>query len=351
MKKPFDLLAEFGKFGLERKISLRDPATLAAFIDHVGGAVEQALTDPLLLYGKRTEAMFEALLVSLGGFKLLKAEDSGRLFPNSGYRVPDFRVVLNDSSHWLIEVKNVYKSDPLQQRRRLFSKSHYEELAAYAEATGAKLKIAVFWARWSMWTLVSPDRLVGADGGINLDMQTAMRFNELGRLGDQTIGTRAPLRLRFAMDPFRTSSVAADGTVHATISEAQVFCGDEEVTDPVGLEIMWVFMQYGEWQEDGPNAIVENDRLLAIEFRWEPIESINQGFEIVGTLSRMFARYYAKHTEDEGEVVQLRAPLRPEWFAPLVRKEKGNRSLPLWQFIQQPNFDTPQDKAVDGISS
>lgn len=43
MKKPFDLLAEFGKFGLERKISLRDPATASDFIAHVGEAVERSL--------------------------------------------------------------------------------------------------------------------------------------------------------------------------------------------------------------------------------------------------------------------------------------------------------------------
>ena len=124
MGKPFDLLAEFGKFGLERRMSLRDPATISAFIGHVGDRVEGALGDSPLLYGQRTEAMFEAFLVSLGEFELLKGEDSGRLFPDVRYRVPDFRVVLKDGSHWLIEVKNVYEPDPLQQRRRVFSASH-----------------------------------------------------------------------------------------------------------------------------------------------------------------------------------------------------------------------------------
>ena len=90
MKKPFDLLAEFGNFGHARKISLRDPATFSAFVRHVGYEVQRALDDPILLYGQRTEAMFEALLVSLGGFELLKPEDSGRLFP-AGVVLPGFR--------------------------------------------------------------------------------------------------------------------------------------------------------------------------------------------------------------------------------------------------------------------
>ena len=43
--------------------------------------------------------MFEALMVSLGEFQLLKGEDGDRLFPNDRYRIPDFRIVLKDDSH------------------------------------------------------------------------------------------------------------------------------------------------------------------------------------------------------------------------------------------------------------
>ena len=350
MKKPFDLLAEFGKFGHARKISLRDPATFSAFVRHVGDEVQRALDDSTLLYGQRTEAMFEALLVSLGGFDLLKSEDSGRLFPASRYISPDFRVVLGDGAHWLIEVKNVYEQEPSQQRRRLFAETHFRKLAAYAQKTGAELKIAVFWARWSIWTLVSPDRLIGPDGGIDLDMQTAIRVNEFSRLGDRMFGTRPPLRLRVAMDPARTSSVDTDGMVRATIGDAKVFCGDEELTEPAEREIAWVFMQYGEWQEHDPEPILDGNRLLAIDFRWEPRDPTGQGFEIVGTLSRMFARYYAQHTVDGGAVVQLRAPLRPDWFAPLVNMKIRSGALPLWRIELQPNFDIPQEVAANGIS-
>ncbi|MDO9068416.1 MAG: hypothetical protein Q7W05_08165, partial [Deltaproteobacteria bacterium] len=113
----------------------------------------------------------------------------------------------------------------------------------------------------------------------------------------------------------------------------------------------FVFMQHGEWKEDGPNAVVEEDRLLAIEFQWKPKEPTDQGFEMVGTLSRMFARYYAEHTIDQGAVVQLRAPLRPNWFAPLVQTKYRSQALPLWRFIQQPNFDPHEDTTIDGISN
>ena len=350
MKKPFDLLTEFGKFGLEQKISLRDPAASSKFLHHVKGEIERALDDSVLVHGQRTEAMFEALLIGLGGFKLLKVEDNGRVFPTGSYLIPDFRVVLNDGAHWLIEVKNVYESDPSQQRRRLFTKSHLANLTAYAEATSVELKIAGFWARWSMWTLVSPSCLIEIDDRLYLDMPTAIRKNDLSRLGDRIIGTRPPFRLRLAMDPERTGSVNANGEVHATINDVKIFCVDEELIEPVERQIAWLLMQYGDWRADGPVPILDHDCLLAIEFRWEPEEPAGQGFEFVGTLSRMFTRYYAEHTVDRGDVVQLRAPPRPNWFAPLVNMNGGSRALPLWQFIQQPDFDTPADKTSNGGS-
>ena len=346
MDKPFELLAELGKFSGERKISLRDPETAAAFIQHTSDGVQRALDNEALLHGHRTEAMFEALLVSLGHFQLLKAEDSGRCFPEGRYAVPDFRIVVPDGAHWLVEVKNVYEPDPYQQHRRLLSQSYLEKLASYAEATGAELMVAVFWARWSIWTLVSPFRLTGADGGVDLDMQTAMRVNELSTLGDRRIGTRPPLRLRLLMDPQRTSAIDAQGNVSATIGNTALFCDEEEITDPTEQKIAWVFIQHGEWCEDeSPEPIIDGDRLLAIDFRWNPVEPTGQGFEFVGTLSTMFARHFAQHTIDSGSVVQLRAPLRPNWFKPLLSMQGGSRALPLWQFAQQPNFETLPDGA------
>lgn len=339
MPKAFDLLAEFGRFGLERKMSLRSPKTAAAFVAHVGEAVERALADPVLLQGQRAEAMFEALLVSLGDFKLLKAEDSGRLFPQEQYRAPDFRVVLNDGTQWLIEVKNVYEPEAFRQERRLFNQRYYEPLAAYAAATGAELKLAVFWARWSLWTLVSPERLRDSKGDLILNMQEAMAINELCRLGDRMIGTRAPLRLRLEADPARTGPIASDGSVPFTIGSAQILCGDAVVTDPVEQEIAWIFIQHGEWRELEPKPILDGNRLVAIEFEWTPEQPTGQGFEMIGSLSRMFARHYAGHTIEENAVIQLRAPLKPGWFAPLLQPNYRGQALPLWRFVLQPNYD------------
>jgi len=120
----------------------------------------------------------------------------------------------------------------------------------------------------------------------------------------------------------------------------QMFCGEDEILDPTEREIAWIFMQHGEWEEHEPAAELDGDRVKWIEYRWEPIQRQNQGFEMIGTLSRMFARYYAEMTVNEREVVQVHAPLRPGWFAPLVSTDYKSKALPLWRFILQPNYES-----------
>lgn len=45
MLKPFNLLAELATFGVERRLSLRDPALKEAFGAHVSSSVDRALAD------------------------------------------------------------------------------------------------------------------------------------------------------------------------------------------------------------------------------------------------------------------------------------------------------------------
>lgn len=332
----FDLLAELARFGAEHRVSLRDPDTLRVFTSSVRRTLDDALANPALLHGQRTEAMFEAMLISLGDFSVLKAEDQGRVYPRTGFRVPDFRVVLTDLTQWLIEVKNVYEEDASKTIRRLMNKEYREELENYASATAAELKLAVFWARWGIWTLVSPARFVNDNGNLDLNMVHAMEENELVRLGDRTVGTRPPLRILFTADPEKTSPIAPDGKVKFTIGNAQIFCGQEELVDAVERQIAWIFMHYGRWEEAEPVPIRAGNLLKGIEFRWEPPVESDQGFAMVGALSEIFSRYYAEKTFEDREVAQLFAEARPDWFAPFVKGEQISDALPLWIFSIYP---------------
>ena len=181
MPKPFNLLGEVAAFGDAHQVSLRDPAFREAFEGYVRQGVDDALADPILLHGQRTEALFEALVVALDDVRLLKAEDGGRIFPADRYRIADYRIVLNDGEQWLVEVKNVHIDDPQNQRRRIMHQAYHRAMAAYAQATGARLMLAVYWARWSIWTLVPPEQFVDAKGDVVLDMMQAIPANELAR--------------------------------------------------------------------------------------------------------------------------------------------------------------------------
>ena len=152
--------------------------------------------------------------VSLGEYTLLKAEDNGRVLPGDRYIAPDFRVVLLDGTQWLIEVKNAYVVDSFEPERRFMTKPYREKLENYAAATGGRLKLAVFWAAWGIWTLVSPEQLVDEQGNVSFDMGSGFIENELGSLGDLMIGTKPPLRLRLEADPDTIRPVGPDGVVN-----------------------------------------------------------------------------------------------------------------------------------------
>ena len=327
--RPFDLLGELAKFGIEHSIPLNDPEAIPKFAIFVGRALGGALSNPALLHGQRVEAMFEALLVSLGQFTLLKAEDNGKVHPIDRYIAPDFRVVLLDGTQWLIEVKNAYVKDAFDPERRFMTRRYREKLENYATATGGRLKLAVFWAAWGIWTLVSPEQFVDEQGNVSFDMGSGFLENELGTLGDRLIGTKPPIRLRLEANPGTISPIGPDGMVNFTIEEFRIFSGREELLDPTEKEIAWAFMLYGDWVESEPIPVLEEGVLTAVEFRWDPDKDRNDPFSTIGTFSQVFSRYYSEHTMENEKIVQLYAPPQPGWFAPLLADDYKSKALPL----------------------
>jgi hypothetical protein len=338
-------LTTFARFGREQRMSLRDPK----FADTFSGVVEErlaaALGNDALLYGQRTQNMFEALVVSLGHYKLLKSEDTGVVHPEGMYTAPDFRVILHDGAQWLIEVKNVHDTDPHRQRFRIRERD-FAQLRNYALAMNCPLKFALYWARWRVWTLIEASDLVPVDGKLAIDMFKAVPLSELACLGDRMIGTKPPLKLRFIADTSKPRSLSPTGEVALTIARAAAFCGDIEITDPIERSIAWIFMQFGEWVCGEPQALMTGNKVDAIELEWMPRERANEGedFEMIGTLSSMFSRHYATQTLGEEGVVQTEAELTPDWFAPLVASgDQHSIALPLWRFVLQANRQ-PQQK-------
>jgi hypothetical protein len=348
-KPPFDLLTVFGRFGREQKLSLRDPASQEAFLTSAKEALGSAVNNDALMHGQRTENMFAALVVSLGHYTLLNREDSGAAYPSSQFQAPDFRIVLKDGSQWLVEVKNFYDEKP---ERQLFSvtEPYLARLQRYADVTHCPLKFAIYWARWRIWTIIDPSALEPRDGKLVIDMFKAVRVNQFAELGDMTIGTTPPLKFRLVVDTSKPRQVADNGEVRFTIERAAFYSAETEVTSPLEQKIAWILADIGDWECSGSEAHIFDGKLDAIEMVWTPRERANphERFEMIGTLSTMFSRYYAEHTLDDQGVVQTEAELTPDWFAPLMASEHKSEALPLWRFILQSN--RPDEPIVEATS-
>jgi hypothetical protein len=339
-KPPIDLLMTFARFGRQQRLSLRDPKAAEAFTGTVKEQLAEALGNEALLHGQRVQNMFEALVVSLGQYNLLKTEDTGTVHPQGKFTAPDFRVVLRDGAQWLIEVKNVHDADPGRQRFRIRTQD-FDRLKAYAVEVNCPLKFALYWSQWRIWTLIDGDDLAPDGEKLTVDMFRATFVNQFAQLGDRIIGTTPPLKLRLAADTSKPRSVSPTGEVSFTIGRAILFSGDAEITDPVEQKITWILVQFGEWTGQEPKAVMNGNVLEGIEFEWTPSERANedQNFEMIGTLSTMFSRHYAAETLDDGGVMQTEAELTPDWFAPLVATELRTAVLPLWRFVLQPHRD------------
>lgn len=332
--KAFELLASVASFAREHRIALNDPTLVERFIVSAEPRLKEALSDLTLIHGSRTERLFEATVLSLGRFRLLKTEDVGRVHASKHYRAPDFRVVLDDGEQWLVEVKNVRSENASKQETRM-SAAYLASLQSYSDAVGAPLKLAIFWSLWSIWTVISPDRFRRANGGLRVTMEEAVFANEFGRLGEVVIMTRPPLRLVLGASSEMPRTLSNEGLANFVIGSAKLYSGDTELVDPRDRKLAEVLFLYGEWPAEGPFAIMDEAGIAGVEFISESVEPTDQDFDGIGWASRIFSRFYAAQTIDGDQVIQLDGEAAPEWFAPLGDWDFKNSKLPLWLFHQQ----------------
>ena len=304
------------------------------FASHAQDSLARSLEDKAFLHGLRVEKMFEVLVVSLDNFRLFKTEDVGEVHGEDLSRAPDFRLVLKDGEQLLIEVKNVYVENPSKQRKH-FSPEYIKSLLDYSDLMKCSLKVAIFWARWGFWTLVDVKTFQLPDGSVDIKMPDAMKANEMSKLGDIMVGTKAPLRLVLKADLNKPRILHPNDKTEFTIGGVSLFSEEVELDDPIEQQIVWMMMNYGSWEMNGPYPIMNGDSLEGIELIFAPQSLTNQGFEMVGYLSTFFSRYYSEITIKNAEVVQLEGDPVPEWFRPIQKFDHKSAKLPLWNFIHK----------------
>jgi hypothetical protein len=347
----FDIFNALTQFTHEERLSLRDPKAIESFAKEIRTSVDTSITSDTFLYGQRTQAMFEALVLSLGQAKLMKQEDAGDLYSiDEQIRVPDLRLVLLDGKQLLIEVKNFYQpTDPFQPFEQ--EKDYIDGLIKYAELIGCELRIAVYWARWNWWTLVSMNRFEHGSGKSILSYQTSMMFNEMATLGDMMIGCKFPLTLEMETRKDKPRTVEENGKVIFHIAAINILCAHQPVATELERNIAWYLINHGDWEEQPAEAIVNNGQLDGVRFSWLPTaygdapeEDDQQGFAVIGTLSGMFSRYYRAVTVEDGIIKRLRIDVSPGQLGQMIPDDYKGTTLPLWRFRQEPKSKEDGDE-------
>lgn len=197
------------------------------------------------------------------------------------------------------------------------------------------LYIATYWVAWNTWTLV-PDSAFTIDANrAILDLASAMQFNEMWSLGDLSVGTRFPLRLRLIVDKTKPRAIDENGVASFTIGSVELYCKDFEITQADEQRIATYLMLYGTWREEN-EVLTDGTTVDSVEFRLVPLRDNKQGFEIIGSLSEMFSSFYRQAIVQEGQVGQIKVDVSPGSLGQLIPQDYKGDALPLWRFILKP---------------
>lgn len=212
----------------------------------------------------------------------------------------------------------------------------------YGELFGREVKIAVYWSRWGVWTMISLGRIpVNSDGKSYLSMLKAVKINEMADLGDRKIGTKTPLTFRLVADTSKPRGVGRDGEVKFTIGQVEIHSSGKRIDDAEECDLAFYLMLYGEWIASEPVAKIEDGRLIFVQVDTLPKEPTpDQGFEIIGDLSGMISRRYNDLTTSDGEIDRLSPSVEPGSLGALLKDDYKGKFLPLWRFHQQPNHES-----------
>jgi hypothetical protein len=312
---------------------LDQPGYAARFTENLRDTLDRNLNNPIWTNGRRIQNMFEAMIVAFDCYTLIKTEDAGTLHPSDLYSLPDFRIVLKDGVQILVEVKNQYCENSALQHFKIRT-ADLEKKLRYAEAVGSPLKLAIFWARWGVWTLIDPKHLKTRGRFSTIKMLDAFPFNETACIGDQSIGTRHPLAVRLVADHNHERRIVESGKAAITVAAIQTLC-EGKILSGLDHDLALLLIQFGEWQEEEPVAITTGNLVDSVDYRFRPEEPSDQGFDFIGQATRMFSRYYSQRTTDNGKVIRTGLALQPGLFRILSVGDDTGHTLPLWRFHQQ----------------
>jgi len=320
-------------------IKLSDSAGMQEVLARISDSAVSASENPTVLHGKRVEAMFGYVAASLGKCSAIKKEDSGDAFVDAtdDVRLPDYRLRTASGEEFFVEVKNCHLKDP--EKAISFRTEYVASLERYTTIWQKELKFAIYWSRWRKWALLSPSAFTIEGDRLQITLLDAFKKNEMVTLGDLTLGTVPPLRMRIVTNPDKPRRII-DGVAKYTILRVEWSAGDVEIVDRKERALLFYLMAYGDWVGRGPDLTVDGDELIHLDFLAEPREEEEydprQGFTFVGELSRMISVRYNELTTDGRTIERLEPPVSPSSLVAAIPGKVSNMDLPLWVFRLSP---------------
>lgn len=324
---------------------------LEEFGRELAGAADSFVQQPERLAGIRAEVLFRVVIMGIGSVQLLKEEDDGAVAYNGDeVAVPDYRLVLEDGRHLLVEVKRHEIAGDLN-REFAISDRRVRALRRYAELTGAELRFAIFWEGLRKWTLCDLRAFTPGQNGERqwrIPFPRAYATNSMRDLGDYLVVIPAPLKLRIVADPSADNPVQdAYGEKQATFTIERVeLLADDFILKGVSAKIAWRLLWYGDWHDWPLELKEEAGQLVYVEFPVGPPVADGStgrlGSHPVGALSDMISRCYLQgaaatvHTTSRSEV--LRPGYMGKEFIPDNWTELS-LDMPIAKFHVRPNYD------------
>lgn len=325
--------------------SLSDPSRLARFFETVSGGLQRVFASASTLHGWLTQELFMSMIVALDQVQLVQELDAGGAYYNgAAIKLPDFLVATNDGERLLVEVKSC-PGDPL--RGFSLRKAEVAKLRRYAELTGGRLVVAIYWVRMNMWSVTDLRHFVTTGTSVRLDFREAMVHSEMGLLGDLLLATTAPLRLRLLATPETQSPLPPEGAgeVEFVTGAWEVWCGERRVRNTREQQLAIALMLYGQWRVED-QMLTQDGQLTGIEYVAAPEisakdEGHDQEFDMIGSISEMLSTQFLAMTTREGEPYRLSAELDLGVLRRLLdREDRTSADLPLWKFTLVPGDRT-----------
>jgi len=346
-----DYLRHFGIYAEKEGISEYTQQALADFGDTLMQSLQASVTSKTRLRGIRTESVFLTVVAGIGKVRLIKEEDSGAVFYNGeDLQPPDFRVVKADGGSLLIEVKSVKTDSGLESALRM-TDTYVQNLVRYADIIDAPLVFAVFWEGPRLWTLNSLDAFehgIPNEKKWSLKAERAIKTSRMAELGDYTIATFAPIRVKLVLDASQTTVIEGNpNKLEGPIAEVQISSRDK-VLSGESKQVAWKLLWYGSWGLlDTIVKEAEGETPPAIEMVFGPDVPDQSPNEMVGigSISRMISTAFLGSASQTIHAHGADRGLEPGFMGSFIPKDLSKLDLPLAGLIQQPNYS--MDGEVD----